>query len=121
MPPSDRPKSERPKSERPLPDDSDWRALLEGTLVAVLEAADEGILVFDRVGKCRMIGRRVADLFGIDPAAHVGKHREEVLGILARSCDEPDTFLDAVGVDDLIEPSKVVGEIDLVHPRPRKI
>jgi diguanylate cyclase (GGDEF)-like protein len=121
MPPSERPKTDRPKSERPHADDSEWRSLLEGSLVAVLEAADEGILVFDRVGKCRMIGRRVADLFGIDPAAHVGKNREEVLGILARSCDEPDTFLDAIGIDDLIEPSKVVGEIDIVHPRPRKV
>src|SRR5580700_11184058 len=118
MAPSERPKtSERPKSERPSSDDSDWRALLEGALVAVLESADEGILVFDRNGKCRMIGRRIADLFGIDPAQYVGKMREEVLGILSRSCDEPSAFLDAVGEDDLIEPSRVVGELDLVSPR----
>jgi diguanylate cyclase (GGDEF)-like protein len=121
MPPSDRPKSERPKSERPLPDDSDWRALLEGTLVAVLEAADEGVLVFDRTGKCRMIGRRVADLFGIDPAKLVGKPKEEVLGVLSRACDEPHTFLDTVSVDDLIEPAQILGEIEIVHPRPRRV
>ena len=54
---------------------TEWRALLEGALVAVLEAADEGVFVFDRNGKCRMIGRRVADLFGIDPAKLVGKMR----------------------------------------------
>ena len=55
----------------------------------MLEAADEGILVFDPTGKCRMIGRRVADLFGIDPAEHVGKRRDEVLGILSRRATSP--------------------------------
>jgi diguanylate cyclase (GGDEF)-like protein len=102
-------------------DESDWRALLEGALVAVLEAADEGVFVFDRNGKCRMIGRRVADLFGIDPAKLAGKMRSEVLGTISRACDEPTAFLDAVSVDDLIEPARVVGEFDVVHPRPRKI
>jgi diguanylate cyclase (GGDEF)-like protein len=68
-----------------------------------------------------MIGRRIADLFGVDPAQYVGKMREEVLGILSRSCDEPSAFLDLVGDDDLIEPSRVVGEFDIVSPRPRKI
>jgi diguanylate cyclase (GGDEF)-like protein len=113
--------SDRPKSERPTLDDGDWRALLEGALGAVLEGADEGILVFDRAGKCRMIGRRIADLFGIDPPKLVGKPRGEVMGALSRACDEPDAFLDAVGTEDLGAPSKVVGDIDLVHPRPRKI
>ena len=115
------PPSERPKSERPYPDDSDWRALLEGALVAVLEAADEGVLVFDRTGKCRMIGRRVADLFGIDPARLVGRPRAEVLGALSRACDEPHTFLDMVAIDDLIDPAKMLGEIDIVQPRPRRV
>jgi diguanylate cyclase (GGDEF)-like protein len=115
------PSSERPKSERPFPDDSDWRALLEGTLVAVLEAADEGVLVFDRTAKCRMIGRRVADLFGVDPAKLVGKPRADVLGVLSRACDEPTAFLDAISIDDLIDPAKVLGEFDIVQPRPRRI
>jgi diguanylate cyclase (GGDEF)-like protein len=121
MPPSERPKTDRPRSERPTHDDSEWRALLDGALVAVLEAADEGIIVFDRNGKCRMIGRRMADLFGIDPAEHVGKMRNEALAVLAKSCDEPEAFLEAVAGDDLIEPSRIVGEIDLASPRPRKI
>jgi len=121
MPPSERPKTDRPRSERPTHDDTEWRALLDGALVAVLEAADEGILVFDRHGKCRMIGRRVADLFGLDPAEHVGKMRGDVLAVLAKACDEPEAFLEAVGGDDLIEPSRIIGEIDLASPRPRKI
>lgn len=115
--------SERPKSERPAGggDDGDWRALLEGVTVALLEAADEGILVFDRSGKCRMIGRRVAELFGVDPAKLVGKPRDEVLRVLSRGCDEPGSFLEALGADDLNQPAQVIGEIDLVQPRPRKV
>ena len=114
--------SDRPKSERPNANDSDeWRALLEAALAAVLEAADEGLLVFDRGGKCRMLGRRVAELFGVSPQDTVGKRRDEVLGAMSRACDEPSSFLDAVGADDLNEPPKVFGEIDLVQPRPRKI
>jgi diguanylate cyclase (GGDEF)-like protein len=113
--------SERPKSERPQTDDLDWRSLLEGALVAVLEAADEGILVFDRSGKCRMIGRRTADLFGIDPAKLVGKQRDEVLGAVSRACDEPHSFMETVSVDDMNEPASVLGEFDLVQPRPRRV
>jgi len=115
------PSPERPKSERPHADDGDWRALLEGATMALLEVADEGVLVFDRGGKCRMIERRVGELFGVDPPKLVGKQREEVMGALARACDEPDAFLDALGGGDPGEPSKVVGEIDLVRPRPRKV
>jgi diguanylate cyclase (GGDEF)-like protein len=113
--------SERPRSERPAGDDADWRALLEGTLVALLEAADEGIVVFDRAGKCRMIGWRVADAFGVDAQKLVGKPRSEVLGALSRACDEPHGFLDVIAVDDLNEPAAVLGEFDLVQPRPRKV
>jgi diguanylate cyclase (GGDEF)-like protein len=113
--------SDRPKSERPAADNDDWRALLEGALVAVLEAADEGLLVFDRSGRCRMIGRRVAELFGIEPRDHVGRSRADVLAVLARGCDEPRAFIDALVNEELGEPPKVVSEIDLVHPRLRKI
>ena len=120
MPPSQRPKPDRPPSERPA-DDADWRSLLEGALGAVLEAADEGVLVFDRSGKCRMVGRRIADLFGIEPGSIVGKQRAAVLGALSRSCDDPESFLDEVGGEDVGAPAKVVGEIDIVRPRPRKI
>src|SRR6185312_1276966 len=120
MRPSDHPKAERPQSQRPMPED-EWRSLLEGALVAVLESADEGLVVFDLSGRCRMIGRRVGELFGIDPNLYVGKARAAVLGALSRACDEPDAFLDEVGAEDTAEPPKVIGEIDLVHPRPRKI
>jgi diguanylate cyclase (GGDEF)-like protein len=121
MPSSPIPRSDRTPSERPPADDAEWRALVEGALAAVLEAAEEGVIVFDRNGKCRMVGRRLGDLFGIDPAAIVGKRRPEVLGALAQGLDDPDAFLDELGAEDVGAPAKVLGEIDVVRPQLRKM
>jgi diguanylate cyclase (GGDEF)-like protein len=101
--------------------ESDWNALLEASLLALLEAADEGAVVFDRDARCRMIGRRAGELFGIDPAAHVGKARPDVLKALAKATDEPDAFLHAFGPWDLQEPARVVAELDVTRPKPRRV
>jgi diguanylate cyclase (GGDEF)-like protein len=101
--------------------DKDWNALLEASLLALLEAADEGALVFDREGRCRMIGRRAGELFGIDPAAFVGKSRTDLLRALSIASDEPDAFLDVVGPWDLQEPARVVAEMELTRPRVRRV
>jgi diguanylate cyclase (GGDEF)-like protein len=101
--------------------DKDWNALLEASLLALLEAADEGAIVFDRESRCRMIGRRAGELFGIDPAAFVGKSRTEVLGALAKAFDEPDAFVETVGPWDLQEPARVVAEIEVTRPRVRRV
>jgi diguanylate cyclase (GGDEF)-like protein/PAS domain S-box-containing protein len=103
------------------PEDHEWNSLLESAFIAVLEAADEGIIVFDRDGRCRMIGRRAGELFGLEPAAHVGKSRTEVLSIIAQACEEPEAFMQTVGQNDLLEPPRVAAEIDLKRPKPRKI
>jgi len=102
-------------------DEAEWNAFLEGAFVSVLETADEGIFVFDRHGACRMIGRRAGELFGIEPGAHVGKSRAEVLRTLAQACEEPDVFLEAVGPNDLHEPPKIAAEIDVRRPKPRTL
>jgi diguanylate cyclase (GGDEF)-like protein len=101
--------------------DKDWNALLEGSLLALLEAADEGALVFDRDGRCRMIGRRAGELFGIDPAAFVGKARADVLRGLSTACDEPEAFIETVGPWDLQEPARVIAEMELARPRVRRV
>ncbi len=101
--------------------DSDWDILVEGALLALLEAADEGALVFDREGLCRMIGRRVGELFGMDPAAHVGKTREDVLRAASQATNDPDAFLETIGPWDLQEPPHLVGELELARPRPRRV
>ena len=94
---------------------------MEASLLALLEAADEGVLAFDRLSRCRMIGRRAGELFGIDPVSYVGKTREEVLRALARSSDDPAAFLQTVGVQDLTLPPKVIGELEIVRPRRRRL
>ena len=98
-----------------------WTDLMEASLLALLEAAEEGVLAFDRDSRCRMIGRRAGELFGIDPASFVGKMREEVLRALSRSTDDPETFLRTVGVQDLLEPPKVLAEVEIVRPRRRLV
>jgi GGDEF domain-containing protein len=101
--------------------ETDWNALLEASLLALLEAADEGAIVFDREARCRMIGRRAGELFGIDPAAHVGKPRTDVLKAFAKATDEPDAFLQTFGLWDLQEPARVVAELEVTRPRPRRV
>jgi diguanylate cyclase (GGDEF)-like protein len=102
-------------------DDSAWLSLLEAALFGVLEAADEGLVLFDDVGRCRMMGRRVGEMFGVNPEALVGKGRGEVLGALAAACEEPEAFVQAVGASDIHEPPRVLLDIDLRAPRPRMI
>ena len=102
-------------------DDPEWSSFLEAAFASVLEAGDEGIIVFERDGRCCMIGRRVGELFGIEPGAHVGKMRIDVLRALSQSCEEPETFLETVGANDLLEPPKVVAEVDIRKPRPRTL
>jgi diguanylate cyclase (GGDEF)-like protein len=101
--------------------DKDWNALLEASLLAVLEAADEGALVFDPEARCRMIGRRAGELFGFDPAIYVGRGRADVLEGLSKACDEPDAFTETVGPWDLREPARVVAEIEVTRPRARRV
>jgi diguanylate cyclase (GGDEF)-like protein len=101
--------------------DKDWNALLEASLLALLEAADEGALVFDREARCRMIGRRIGELFEIDPAAYVGNTRTAVLETLSKAFDEPGSFLETMGPWDLQEPARVVAEMELVRPRIRRV
>lgn len=98
-------------------DDVKWGTLLESTLLTMLQAAGEGMLVFDASGACRMAGRRTGDLFGIDPAKLVGKVRTEVLVILSEACEEPEGFLSLVGANDLADPPVIVGEIEIRSPR----
>src|SRR5687768_5029103 len=94
-------------------DDPDWSTFLESAFLAVLETADEGVIIFDRDGRCRMIGRRAGELFGIEPAAFVGRPRVEVLRALSKACEEPESFLEAVGGNDLMDPPRIAAEIDV--------
>jgi diguanylate cyclase (GGDEF)-like protein len=102
-------------------EDPEWAAFLQATALAVLESADEGLIVFDADGRCRMIGRRAGEIFGVEPAAHVGLAREQVLHALSRACEEPDAFLTAVAADAPLGVPGRVEEIDVRRPRPRTV
>lgn len=102
-------------------DDPEWSSFLQCAFLTVLEAADEGLIVFDGEGRCRMIGRRAGELFGVEPAAYVGKARAEVLEAFSRACEEPDTFLAAASADAPLGVPKVVVDVDVRRPRPRTV
>jgi diguanylate cyclase (GGDEF)-like protein len=102
-------------------DDPEWSAFLQAAFLTVLEAADEGLIVFDGDGRCTMIGRRAGELFGVEPAAHVGKKRSDVLDAFARSCEEPDVFLEAVAADAPLGVPASMADVDVARPRPRTV
>jgi diguanylate cyclase (GGDEF)-like protein/PAS domain S-box-containing protein len=88
---------------------------MEGpTLNALLEAADEGVIVFDGDGKCRSAGRRIGELFGVDTRTLVGGPEGDVLQLLASACEEPDVFLQIVRAE-----GGEGAEVELKRPRVR--
>jgi diguanylate cyclase (GGDEF)-like protein len=102
-------------------EDPEWATFLQATALTMLESADEGLIVFDGDGRCRMIGRRAGEIFGVEPAAYVGLAREQVLHALSRACEEPDAFLTAVAADAPLGVPGHVEEVDVRRPRPRTI
>jgi diguanylate cyclase (GGDEF)-like protein len=72
-------------------EDSDL-SFLHSLLHTVLEASEDGLIVLDAAGRCRMIGRRAGEMFGVDPVGCIGKPGAEVLEAFADACEEPDAF-----------------------------
>jgi diguanylate cyclase (GGDEF)-like protein len=101
-------------------EDPEWGGFLQATFLAVLESADEGLVVFDGDGRCRMIGRRAGEIFGLEPAAYVGRLRDEVLAAFAQACEEPDVLFEVVAPNAVLGPGPVV-EVDVRRPRPRTV
>jgi len=85
----------------------------------MLDASDEGYIVIDGNGQCRMIGRRAGEIFGIEPAACAGKSGTEVLQVFADACDEPDAFLRAAAAP--LGDSPTAAEIDVCRPLARTV
>src|SRR5260221_5876943 len=101
-------------------EDPEWGSFLQAAFLAVLEAADEGLIVFDEEGRCRMIGRRAGEIFGLEPAAYVGRTASEVLSAFAQACEEPEAFLQSAGTDSGRAPA-LGGDVDVRRPRPRTV
>jgi diguanylate cyclase (GGDEF)-like protein len=102
-------------------DDLEWSQFLQAAFLSVLEAGDEGIIVFDSEGRCRMIARRAGEMFGVEPVSYVGKPRGEVLAAFARACEEPEGFLSAAAADGPLGTPKVFVDVDVRRPRPRTV
>ena len=99
-------------------DDSDL-SFLQAAFLTMLDASDEGVIVLDGSGRCCMIGRRAAEMFGIDAGAYVGKPGAEVLEALANACDEPDTFWRAA--DAPLGAPTSAAEVDVRRPLARTV
>jgi diguanylate cyclase (GGDEF)-like protein len=103
------------------PDDPEWGSFLQAATLAVLEAADEGLIVFDGEERCRMIGRRAGEIFGVEPAVLVGLTRAEVLAALSKACEEPDTFLEVVAASAPLGVPSIAEAVDVCRPLPRTV
>jgi diguanylate cyclase (GGDEF)-like protein len=93
-----------------------WTADL--ALTALLDALDEGALVFDERQTCRAAGRRVAELLGGDARSLIGLHRHELVERIAASAASPEGVRalhdEAVGGGSTVaDPIEIVG----AHPR----
>ncbi len=89
----------------------------EATLAAILDAADEGWIVFDLEEKCAYAGRRIGEIFGVDATSIVGGPQADVLELLASACEEPSSFHEIVR-GALVDRGSS-GEIELRRPRLR--
>lgn len=63
-------------------------------LMAVLDAVDEAIVFSDRSNIVRVINRRAAELFDLDPDAYLGGPVVELLRTVARASEDPEGFME---------------------------
>jgi diguanylate cyclase (GGDEF)-like protein len=99
-------------------EDSDL-SFLQAALLTMLDASDEGFIVLDGGGRCRMIGRRAGEMFGIEAAAYVGRPGVEVLEAFAKACDEPEAFWRAAAAPH--GAPTTAAEVDVRHPLARTV
>lgn len=100
-----------------MADAEDWANFVEATMFTVLEHSEEGLLVFDSNGICRMAGTRIGKFFGVEPNELVGKPRPEVLVSLGNACEDPADFMSSAGSDELGDPVRVVGDLEIRIPK----
>ncbi len=89
-------------------------------LFALLDALDEGAMIFDERLLCRVAGRRAAELLGTDPRELTGISRSELIArVTAASCT-PDV-LKPLAADPLSIESTVADPIEMLRPQPRTL
>lgn len=63
-------------------------------LFAVLDSIEEAIIYRDRQGIARVVNRRCAELFDVDPDAYIGGPSIELLRTIARQTEDPEDFIE---------------------------
>lgn len=97
--------------------DQDWSKLFENTLLTLLQAGNEGLLVFDASDTCRLVGRRAGEFFALEPSQLVGRSRAEVLAQLSAACEEPEAFLSMANQPEDKEGAQTLGQVEVRNPR----
>lgn len=95
-----------------------WTA--DRALSALLDALDEGALIFDERQLCRVAGRRVAELLGVDPRNLVGQTRRALVDLIASAAVSPES-VHALHDEALSQGSTVADPIELARPHPRTL
>ena len=70
-------------------------AMVRYRLLALLDAVDEAIVFSDRNGIVRLLNKRAARLFDVDPGAHVGQPVVQLLRNIARQTEDPEGFMES--------------------------
>lgn len=92
----------------------------ERALFALIDALDEGALIFDEHSLCRLAGRRAAELLGTDPRELVGISRQELLNRVRMASGTPDAVR-ALEDEALPNESTVADPIELLRPLVRTV
>src|SRR5262245_8744695 len=89
-------------------------------LFALIDALDEGAVIFDENARCRIAGRRAAELLGTDPRELMGITRDEFIRRAALASGTPDAVR-ALADEALPSESTVADPIELLQPQVRTI
>ena len=95
-----------------------WTA--DRALTALLDALDEGALVFDERQTCRAAGRRVAELLGGDARSLVGLHRHDLVERIAAISSSAEAVR-ALHDETVRDGRTVADPIEIIGPHPRVI
>jgi len=65
-----------------------------GALPAVLDAIEDAVVFTDRYGVVRMINTRAAEMFDVDPGAHVDHPGVQLARVIARRTEDPEGYME---------------------------
>jgi diguanylate cyclase (GGDEF)-like protein len=93
----------------------------DAALESLIEVVDEGVLLYDAAMRCRLVGRRVGEIFDLDPASLVGLERSDVLKRVAACSDEAEAFLAALAEAVPVSSRRIAEPIVIARPRTRTL